>query len=236
MDTILQKRSLWPYTNYCSYYRKETVIALSDQNLLLLKKVRWVLKRGLFPAFRGLFLFSFFAGRSLPPLVGKGTTLLYKRMIRLGRWVFIGNYVSINAYSLNGISLGNRVTIREFGIIQCSSSVENPGVGLVVGNNVYIGPRCNIGVGGEIVIGEGTLVGADFTAVAENHLQTDEGISKVEVTRNGISIGKNCWIGHRVIILDGVTLGSNSIVGAGSVVTKSFPPGSKIAGIPARQL
>lgn len=209
---------------------------MSDENLLFQKKVRWLLKRGLFPAIRGLYHFSFFAIRSFPPLVGKGTTLLYKRKIRLGQWVFIGNFVSINAYSLNGISLGNRVTIREFGIIQCSSRVENPGVGLVIEKNVYIGPRCNIGVGGEIFIGEGTLIGADFTAVAENHLQINERVSNVEVTRHGISIGENCWIGHRVIILDGVTLGSNSIVGAGSVVTKSFPPGSKIAGVPARQL
>ena len=50
------------------------------------------------------------------------------------------------------------------------------------------------------------------------------------IKRLGIKVGNNVWIGDKVTILDGVEIGDNSI-GAGSVVTKSFPAGSKLVGV-----
>ena len=52
--------------------------------------------------------------------------------------------------------------------------------------------------------------------------------------RKGITIGRNCWIGAKVTILDGVTIGENCVIAAGAVVTKSMPANAVIGGMPAR--
>lgn len=49
-----------------------------------------------------------------------------------------------------------------------------------------------------------------------------------------IKVGNNCFIGHSVIILPGVTIGDNVIIGAGSIVTRDIPSDSVVAGIPAK--
>jgi len=51
---------------------------------------------------------------------------------------------------------------------------------------------------------------------------------------NRITIKDNCFIGARAIIMPGVTIGPNSVVGAGAVVTKNVPPNSVVAGVPAK--
>ena len=61
-----------------------------------------------------------------------------------------------------------------------------------------------------------------------------EAIRQQGVTRKGINIGRNCWIGSKVTILDGVTIGEGCIIAAGAVVTQSFPENSVIAGVPAK--
>ena len=194
----------------------------------------WFLKRATVPFLRGIFQYIFFNKSSTPPLLGKRVEILYRKKISLGRLVFIGSGSFINAFSTHGVKLGNRVTIREFAYIQGSSSPRNPGEGLFIADNVYIGPRANIGVGGSIHIGNSCLIGANFTAVAENHEQDGGKTSRYQVSRKGIKVGESCWVGHNVTILDGVEIGAYSIVGAGAVVTKSFPPYSKLAGIPAK--
>ena len=196
----------------------------------------WYARKGLGPALRGVLWLPRFGKAELPVFVGSRVSISYARRVRIGRSSSIGSGSRILAFSRSGISIGTRVTIREGAWIQCSSSPWNPGEGLIIGDDTYIGPGSILGVGGLVTIGARCQIGSSFTVVAENHAISDSGTSSTEVVRSGITVGDGCWIGHRVTILDGVELGENCVVGAGAVVTKSFPAGSKIAGVPARAI
>lgn len=83
-----------------------------------------------------------------------------------------------------------------------------------------------------IVIGEGTIIAPNVGLISSNH---DINNFDEHLLVEPIVIGKKCWIGMNSVILPGVKLGDHTIVGAGSVVTKSFPEGNcVIVGNPAR--
>lgn len=197
---------------------------------------RWMFHLALLPALRGLSMAA--RGRaSFPFLRGRRVRILFAERFSAGPGLVLGDGVRIQALAVKGVTIGSRVTIREGGWIQCASSPANPGDGLVIGSDVYIGPGVILGVGGTIRIGDGCQFGANVTLIAENHAITDElELKDGAVSRRGIEIDDNCWLGHGVTVLDGVRLGPGCVVGAGSVVTKSFPALSRIAGSPARAI
>jgi acetyltransferase-like isoleucine patch superfamily enzyme len=84
----------------------------------------------------------------------------------------------------------------------------------------------------KIYIGDNTIFAPGVKVISANHNKED--YSKHIKDTDPVSIGKNCWLGANSIILPGVQLGDNVIVGAGSVVTKSFPGNVIIAGNPAK--
>jgi len=109
------------------------------------------------------------------------------------------------------------------------------------GDRLSIGNRSQLGqnarLAGSITIGDDVLMGPDVIMMATSHAydRVDIPINQQGATEEQpIVIGNDVWIGTRVIILPGVTIGDHSIVGAGSVVTKSCEPYSIIGGIPSK--
>ena len=83
------------------------------------------------------------------------------------------------------------------------------------------------GLGAQTIIGKGTWIAYNVGLITANHdIYSLSNHSKGK----DIVIGEKCWIGMNVAILPGVNLGANTIVGAGSVVTKSFPEGNVVIG------
>ncbi len=169
-------------------------------------------------------------------LVGARVRLMFPRHIHVGRNVAIGSDGYVNGFSTDGVRLGNNVRIREGAWIQATSTLDRPGVGLTIGEGTYIGPRVILGAGGGIRIGARATFGAAVHVLAENHAFNDVArpIQSQGVTRAGIVIEDDVWVGNGVIILDGVTIGRGAVIGAGSVVTRDVPADAVAVGNPAR--
>ncbi len=168
--------------------------------------------------------------------VGRRTRILFPRRLSVGRNVWIGDDSYLSAYAREGMRFGDHVRIREGAWIQATSTLDQPGVGLVIGSETYIGPRCLLGAGGGIRIGARVTFGAGVHLLAENHNFRDvtRPIQDQGVTRSGITVGDDVWVGNQVIVLDGVTIGAGAVVGAGSVVTRDVEPHAIVVGNPAR--
>jgi acetyltransferase-like isoleucine patch superfamily enzyme len=171
-------------------------------------------------------------------LLGKSVDFLNISNIHWGQYLKIGDFALISAMGKKGIHFGNNVGIGAYSRVVISTSLNNIGEHIKIGNNVGIGEFAYLGGAGGLDIGDDCIVGQYFSCHPENHnyLEIDKPIRLQGVNRKGIKIGKNCWIGSKVTILDGVKIGDGCIIAAGAVVNKSFPENSIIGGVPAKVL
>jgi len=112
-----------------------------------------------------------------------------------------------------------------------------PGPSIVVGDGVFIGRGCEFNIRKRLVVGEGALIASGCTFVDHDHgRDAKTGRINEDCPAEAIHIEDGAWIGANCTILKGVRIGRNSVVGAGSVVTKSVPDGEVWAGNPARMI
>ena len=106
------------------------------------------------------------------------------------------------------------------------------GRNIYIGKNVFINCCCHFQDQGGIYIGDGALIGSFVVLATINH-----GLNPAQRSDNhpsAIHIGQNVWLGSHCTVLPGVTIGDNSVIAAGAVVTKDVPAYSVAAGVPAR--
>lgn len=85
-----------------------------------------------------------------------------------------------------------------------------------------------------IEVGDGTQIGPAVQVYAADHPRDPEPRRRGLEFGRPVRIGRNVWIGGGAILLPGVTVGDDAVIGAGSVVTRDVPPGATVAGNPAR--
>jgi len=181
---------------------------------------------------RGIFKGIGIKKRVFPIFIGKHVDISHKRNIYCGKNVKFEDYSEIHGLSTHGLHFGNNVTIGRYTAIRPSSyyGVGQIGYGLTMGDSSSIGPFGFVGCSGKIEIGSNVMIGPRVSLFAENHNfdDTKASIKSQGVNNKGIKIEDDCWIGSGVIILDGVTIGRGSVIGAGTLVTKSIPPKSVV--------
>ena len=181
------------------------------------------------------FRVSFFIGSFSKIYLGKSVKIQHTKNIVFGDNVIIGDYAMLSALGKGPLSIGNNVNVGAFSRVIISTSYNDIGEFITIGDNVGFGEFAYLGGAGGLSIGKNTIIGQYFSAHPENHIFTNSKslIRHQGVTRTGIMIGENCWIGSKVTILDGVTIGDNCVIAAGAVVNSSFPDNVVIGGVPA---
>ena len=102
------------------------------------------------------------------------------------------------------------------------------------GNNVYANFNLTMVDDTHIFVGDNTMIAPNVVLASAGHPILPELREKGYQYNFPVKIGKNCWLGAGVIVLPGVTVGDNTVIGAGSVVTKDIPANVVAVGNPCR--
>lgn len=104
------------------------------------------------------------------------------------------------------------------------------------GNSVYANFNLTLVDDTHIYVGDYTMIGPNVTIATAGHPILPELREKAYQFNQPVHIGRNCWLGAGVVVLPGVTIGDNSVIGAGSIVTKDIPANVVAVGNPCRVL
>ncbi|MGV0814272.1 DapH/DapD/GlmU-related protein [Mycolicibacterium boenickei] len=107
------------------------------------------------------------------------------------------------------------------------------GINIRVGRNVFVNQNCRFNDIGGIDIGDDVMIGPSVSLLTSGH-PVGPADRRSGITSAPITIGRNVWIGTSALIMQGVTVGADAIVGAGAVVTRDVPARTLVAGVPAR--
>ena len=99
-----------------------------------------------------------------------------------------------------------------------------------VGDHCFFNNYCTIAACTSITIGDGTIFGENVKIYDHNHRYADpvKPIKEQGYSVAPVIIGRHCWIASNVVILKGVTIGDNCVIGAGCIVYKDVPEGSVV--------
>ena len=141
---------------------------------------------------------------------------LQEKIIQDGTW---------NVFQINNkadLIVGRNVICRNFEIFHVSSGK------LILHDGVFVNNSCSFNCMERIEVGNGTMMGEGVRFYDHDHVYTAEKIEKGQWNTAPIRVGRDCWIGSNVTILKGVTIGDNTIIGAGCLIRNDIPANSVV--------
>jgi acetyltransferase-like isoleucine patch superfamily enzyme len=219
--------------------KKYMAIAVGEGGLFsLLKYEILTCMFGAFPGAAGYVLRKFFYRRLIGTcgsgvVFGRNVTIRHPSKIHIGSNVIIDDNVVLDAKGGgDGITLGDNVMIARNTILSCK------GGSIKIGENTNIGMNCLFQSESKIDVGPNIVMASYCYLVAGGNHGIDRTdipiIQQPPVSRGGITIEENCWLGARATVIDGVTVGRDTVLGAGAVALRDVPEFSVAAGVPAK--
>ena len=160
--------------------------------------------------------------------------LEYPAKINIGSQCRIGRncLLRANTESTCALLIGDNTNIKENVLVNTNKGT------ITVGNDCWVGPFTLIYGNGDVTIGNHVMIASHcaINSVSHHASRTDVPMSQQGIYTAPVVIEDDVWIGIGAIILQGVRIGSGSIIGAGAVVNRDVEPGTVVAGVPARKI
>ncbi|ODS59646.1 MAG: hypothetical protein ABS36_00800 [Acidobacteria bacterium SCN 69-37] len=167
-------------------------------------------------------------------IFGQNVVLRHPHKIRIGDNVVIDDQCLIDAKgdANEGITIGSGVFIGRQSILSCKNG------DITIEDDANIGFNCEIFSASRVTVGRGALLAAYCYLIGGDHDAPDRsaGVQAQGRRSRGIRVGAGAWLGTRVSVLDGVSVGERAVVGAHAVVRRDVPDGATAVGVPARVL
>ena len=169
-------------------------------------------------------------------IFGQNVCIRHGSKIELGNNVIIDDNVLLDAKgdANQGIKIGDNTMISRNSILSCK------GGDIEFGDNSVLGINCLIHAvqGSNVTIGTDVITGAYTYFIGGGSYKTEKLDTTFKqqgaISKGGVTVKDNVWIGSHVQLLDGVSIGTGCIIGSGAVVTKSVPDYSVSAGVPSK--
>jgi acetyltransferase-like isoleucine patch superfamily enzyme len=165
---------------------------------------------------------------------GRNLTLRHPQKIRIGSRVIVDDNVVLDAKGRDnlGIIIGDGVYIGRNTIVYCKNG------DIRLEDRVNLSSNCQVFSANHLTVGEGTVVGAFTYFLSGGEYDYASAVPFCEQggkpSKGDLLIGRNCWIGAHVVVVDAACIGEHCVIGAGAVVTKPVPAHSVAAGVPAK--
>ncbi|MEI6632437.1 MAG: acyltransferase [Chlamydiota bacterium] len=183
---------------------------------------------------RRLFYRRMFRKMGRGVIIGTGVTFRHPGRISLGDHVALDDYSTLDARGEKGggIALGDRTIVSRFAILRTKEGTITIGRGGGIGSHSILASTSTLEAGENLLLapcvcvlagGQHAFDRADVPVVAQGM-----------VSKGGISIGDDVWIGTRATVLDGVRIGGHAVIGACALVNKDIPGYAVAYGIPAK--
>jgi acetyltransferase-like isoleucine patch superfamily enzyme len=154
------------------------------------------------------------------------------------RWDTVVHLAKVVRFHVYDHAIPRRDVVAGPGLRMSPTASLRNGARIRLGSGVHVGEHCYLWAGnstGTITLGDNALLAPEVFITASNY-RTVAGIpvKDQEKDERDVVVGADVWLGTRVVVLPGVTIGDGAIVGAGAVVAHDLPAGCIAVGVPAR--